>query len=337
MATGSWTELGVTTGPGGVRSLTTNLLVVDSVHPIAAGLPDTFAPATGQTQLQSVEEPYLVTGADPVAVRSGTTSAHVVYSVPRQGLRNDGTPAPNNRAVLGLTEATLAALSEDGRQLIHNALYWADDTESAEQVAAAAVVVADWRMNEPAGARVMQDSAGSNDGTIGGRVTTGVSFAGQVGYRFPGPAAAPDQARIVTVPDHPTLDPFNRDVVLTVRVRAAQHGEYNLMQKGLSGSPSQCKIEWDQGKPRCAFKGSTGSATVGTNKVLALNMLHTIQCTKQSGKITIRVNVGAPVTKAVTVGSMSSPAMVALGGKIECKPECDYFKGEMADAKIQYL
>ncbi|MBK6888333.1 MAG: hypothetical protein IPH03_19035 [Tetrasphaera sp.] len=121
---GSWVGMGVTAGPGWAQNSTSNLLVVDSAHPIANGLPQVFAPANAATLLQSVSDAYVPASADTVAVRSGVTTAHVVYTMSAGDLRSDGTTTPANRVALGLTDATLADLSADGRQLLGNAINW---------------------------------------------------------------------------------------------------------------------------------------------------------------------------------------------------------------------
>lgn len=128
---GSWVGMGVTAGPGWAQNSTSNLLVVDSAHPIANGLPQVFAPANAATLLQSVSDAYVPASADTVAVRSGVTTAHVVYTMTAGDLRSDGTTTPANRVALGLTDATLADLSADGRQLLGNAINWADVTAAA--------------------------------------------------------------------------------------------------------------------------------------------------------------------------------------------------------------
>lgn len=130
---GSWVGMGVTAGPGWAQNLTSNLLVVDSAHLIANGLPEVFAPANTATAVQSVSEAYVPASAEAVAVRAGVETAHVVYPMSPGDVRGDGTTTPANRVALGLTDATLADLSADGLQLPGNAINWADVT-AAEQL-----------------------------------------------------------------------------------------------------------------------------------------------------------------------------------------------------------
>lgn len=125
LSSAGWRELALTTAAGSQYN-TTNLLVVDTQHPVASGLPSPFAPANGATLLQSALEQYMPSGADPVAARSSTTAAHVVYTISAGQPRSDGSASPANRVALGLTEETLNDLSEAGLRLLDNAFYWAD-------------------------------------------------------------------------------------------------------------------------------------------------------------------------------------------------------------------
>ncbi|MFN8098093.1 MAG: hypothetical protein U0Q21_07400 [Dermatophilaceae bacterium] len=57
MGYGAWSPLGMTSGPGYSTTQTSQLLVIDSTHPIATDLPTTFAPATTTTLIRG---PYPV-------------------------------------------------------------------------------------------------------------------------------------------------------------------------------------------------------------------------------------------------------------------------------------
>jgi hypothetical protein len=88
--------------------------------------------------------------------------------------------------------------------------------------AAATVRVADWQMNEAAGAGTMVDSSGNGiNGSIGSAIQTGYTYAGATGYHWGstnpnGYPAKPE--RLVTVPND-RLNPGNRDYAVTVRFR----------------------------------------------------------------------------------------------------------------------
>jgi len=84
-------------------------------------------------------------------------------------------------------------------------------------VTASAEVVAEWRMDELAGASTMTDSAaagGGNDGMLSS-VTTGVQgLVSGNAYRFDGATS------YVTVADNPALDPASADITVTATVRS---------------------------------------------------------------------------------------------------------------------
>ena len=130
-----WAETGLTQGPAGLSYDTTSLVVLDTAHPVADGLPGQFAPAETTTVLQSVNEAFLPTGADPVAARAGEQNRHVVFTVPAGAALGDGSAAPAARVVLGYSAETVTNLSEAGYQLLHNAIYWADDAVAVAEPA----------------------------------------------------------------------------------------------------------------------------------------------------------------------------------------------------------
>ncbi len=132
---GAWSPLGMTSGPGYSTTQTSQLLVIDSSHPIATDLPSTFAPATSTTLIRAVPEQYVPESASPVAVRAGVTTAHAVYTMSAGDVRADGSVTPASRVVLGLTDETLAALSDDGVRLVDNAILWAADPGTASELA----------------------------------------------------------------------------------------------------------------------------------------------------------------------------------------------------------
>src|SRR4051812_23696713 len=83
--------------------------------------------------------------------------------------------------------------------------------------------VANWQLNEAAGAHTMVDSGGRGlNGSIGGEVETGIHGGGATGYRFtrlPPDTPPPHPGHLVTVPDNAALDPGTRDFAVTIRLR----------------------------------------------------------------------------------------------------------------------
>ena len=99
------------------------------------------------------------------------------------------------------------------------------------------------------------------------------------------------------------------------------------------------------GKARviCLVKDSLRhSATINGGgavvKNFADNQLHTITCTKTANSLTIQINSGAPVTKSVSLGSISNTLPLLLGVKTidaaDNDPNSDWFNGAMRSATI---
>lgn len=149
MGYGAWSPLGMTSGPGYSTTETSELLVIDSNHPIATDLPTTFAPANSTTLIKAVPEEYVPASANPVAVRAGVTTAHAVYTMSTGDVRADGTVTPASRVVLGLTDGTLADLSDDGVRLVDNAIQWASDAGEAWLVTTGLTPVGRWKLDSP--------------------------------------------------------------------------------------------------------------------------------------------------------------------------------------------
>jgi hypothetical protein len=139
----------MTSGPGYSTTETSELLVIDSTHPIATDLPTTFAPANSTTLIKAVPEQYVPESANPVAVRAGVTTAHAVYTMSAGDVRADGTVTPAARVVLGLTDATLADLTDDGVRLVDNAVLWAADPGVLGSMTTALTPVGRWKLDAP--------------------------------------------------------------------------------------------------------------------------------------------------------------------------------------------
>jgi hypothetical protein len=133
-----------------------------------------------------------------------------------------------------------------------------------------ATTVADWEMNEAAGATTMVDSSANHlDGTIipSDELQTGVQFdVDTLGYHWvrrpPNlPPAVPE--RIVQVPDNNLLDVPDPSVTYTLEIRYRTKENFgNIVQKGQSASRGgQIKVQQPMGRPSCLFKGSLGRVT----------------------------------------------------------------------------
>ncbi len=101
---------------------------------------------------------------------------------------------------------------------------------------AAPIQVANWQMNESAGTRVMNDSAGNHDGVVN---PSGVTANGSYfHWQQRCPACLPaEPSRVILVPDSPDLEIPNASVTYTLEFRYRTRGGYgNIMQKGQSAT-----------------------------------------------------------------------------------------------------
>jgi len=212
---------------------------------------------------------------------------------------------------------------------------------SVSPAAAAGMTVADWQMNEPPGARTMQDSSGSGlSGTIGTAIRTGVVVGGATGYSFPGQnqdGVRPE--RLVTVYGS-ALNPWTAGFAVTVRFYTGA-GTQNIVQKGQSGTAGGFfKVDMDQGRAFCTFRGSEGQRGIGSSQTLWDHSWHTVRCERRSTGVTITVDGGAPRTTTGPTGSIGNGSALTIGGKASCSPPqvgCDYFVGGIDGVRVEKL
>jgi hypothetical protein len=181
-------------------------------------------------------------------------------------------------------------------------------------------VIADWQMNEPAGASVMTDSAGNHDGTIGSGITTGGGV-----YRFSGTGE-------VSVPDAPDLDPGLRSFEIIARVAVApkNRSDYSVVQKGLYHQGGQWKMQVTWNVAICTF-----GELIVNGPLLTGGLFHTVECVRNPTNIQVVVD-GRTVTKQGTVGNLTNSFPVTVGGKPPNHQDShDYFVGQMDYVTLQ--
>jgi hypothetical protein len=210
------------------------------------------------------------------------------------------------------------------------------------------VTIADWQMNEGAGASVMVDSGPKHiNGSVGSAVQTGVSTAGATGYRWSSldPTAPPAKPqRLVTVPDS-RLNPGSRDFAVTVRFRTT-HSYGNMIQKGQALTPGgYFKWEIPNGRLFCLYLSRDGSGNLrsqhGVRAPQPLNdgAWHTVRCEKTANRVTMTIDGSTVVRSGESpVGPISNTMPLTIGGKYQCNQvdvTCDYFAGDIDWVRIE--
>ena len=219
--------------------------------------------------------------------------------------------------------------------------------DTAPVGAAATEVVADWRMNEGAGASTMHDSGPHGiDGAIGDDVQTGVSFGGATAYRwsYTPPNTPPAQPERLVQADDARLNPGTDDYAVTVRFRTTRNFG-NIIQKGQSGNPGGLfKWQIPSGKLACLFRGVDANGNTvqkavnsGTN-LLNDGDWHTVRCERAGDRVTMTID--GTITRRGTgpTGRISNNVPLTIGGKRTCDQitiTCDYFVGDIDFVRIE--
>jgi PKD repeat protein len=210
-------------------------------------------------------------------------------------------------------------------------------------VGAATTVVALWEMNEPPGARVMNDGGPFGlDGDIGTAVQTGAVYTGAAGYRWSNtqPNAAPAKPeRLVTVATDDHLDPGAGDYAVEFRYRTTRNFG-NVVQKGQNATPGgYFKFEQPRGFMTCLFKGGNGQQRAVRSPIATNDgNWHTIRCERTATYVRLFVD-GVQVARLNgPTGTIANTRPLSIGGKSNCdqiRVTCDYFVGDIDYVKIE--
>lgn len=214
--------------------------------------------------------------------------------------------------------------------------------------ASAAVDRGRWGMDEqiPYGSsgRMVDKSGLENHGTVGTKVRTGLPYGAYRGYQFTGTGDdVGDVQHLVLVSDATgTLDPGTRNITMTVNVTTTD-SDANILQKGQAGTPGgHYKVEINEGKPACQFRGSLRERLVTWGTRIDDGRPHTISCHKASDRVSITVDGQSSTLYRsdgfFAVGSISNAKSLSIGGKAECggSVDCDYFQGTIGDARVAF-
>ena len=206
--------------------------------------------------------------------------------------------------------------------------------------AAATVVVADWEMNEPAGASTMLDSGPNGlTGAIGTGLQTGVTYHGATGYLWAStnPNQPPTKPERVIQVSSASLNPGTSDFAVTIRWRTT-HSYGNLVQKGQNGAAGgYFKFEQPQGFMTCLFKGVEGQRAIKWPTATNDGEWHLVRCERTAAGLSMTID---GVTKRLygAIGSISNTVPLTIGGKINCdqvKITCDYYAGGIDYVRIE--
>ena len=212
--------------------------------------------------------------------------------------------------------------------------------------AATTRTIADWQMNEPAGATVMLDGSGNGiDGAIGSGVITGATYDGATGYRwvFASPTLPPAKPERVIQAYDDRLNPEAGDYAVTLRYRTVQPFG-NIVQKGQGGAKGgYFKIENPGGVLTCVFRGVDGSGNflrkeVNSGTPLNDGQWHTARCERTGDLLRLTIDGAVVDTSTGRTGTISNPRPISIAGKVNCDQvtiTCDYFTGDIDYIRIE--
>jgi hypothetical protein len=185
-------------------------------------------------------------------------------------------------------------------------------TALTASAASAATERAHWSMNDT-GSSMADSSGNGNKGTLK-NVTTGVAGSSGTAFSFTKKPA------YVQVPDDATLDPGTADFTITLKVKftinpPSSVGDYDLLRKGLSStSGGSYKVEIDNGKALCNFRGSGGQAQINAGPAINDGSWHTITCARTSSTVKLTVD-GKSWSTSKSTGKISNSSSVLIGAK----------------------
>jgi len=209
---------------------------------------------------------------------------------------------------------------------------------------ASAATLADWEMNEGPGARVMADSSGHVNGTIGSAVKTGVNTMGATAYEWPftSPTAPPAKPERLVQASSATLNPGAGTYTVTLRYKTTKHFG-NIVQKGQAGSAGgYFKLENPGGHMNCVFRGTNSSGSflrkaVESPAVLSNGQWHVAVCARTATGLTLSIDGSVVATAKGSSGTISNSRPITIAGKLACdqvKTSCDYFTGDIDYIRI---
>lgn len=200
-------------------------------------------------------------------------------------------------------------------------------------------VLADWRMDEAAGATRLIDSSGNGfHGAIGGAVQIGQRDGSSTYHRWPyiSSNAPPVPARL-HVMNQAALNPGTGDYAVEIRFRGTVN-DGNITQKGQSGnSGGMWKIELHSGYPTCLFRGSSGNGGIRVSTKVTDGKWHVLRCERRATQVVMVLDGVIVGRKQGATGNISNSSNLVIGGKQACDSvtvECDYYRGDLDYVRI---
>ncbi len=203
---------------------------------------------------------------------------------------------------------------------------------------AAPVPAAVWELDELAGT-VAGDSSGNGNHGVASNVTMGLSSPSGTAYGFNGFSSK------IEVSSAASLNPGSADFSYTVMARfdtlpPKSGATFDLLRKGLSAtSGGEYKMEIANvrgvARARCIAKDSAGHLARETlrSSSLADGQWHTITCSLSGSTWSVNVD-GASDSETANIQSISNGKPLTIGTKKGGRTGGDWFKGELAFARV---
>ncbi|RJK97887.1 hypothetical protein D5H78_02650 [Vallicoccus soli] len=222
----------------------------------------------------------------------------------------------------------------------------------APALGAASGVVAEWRMDEPAGSRVLVDASSHGvDGVVGAAVRTGVAGGTPLLHRWSDvrpnqPPATPE--RVTQVADG-RLDPGTRDYAVVFRYRTTRPFG-NILQKGQATTRGgQVKVQLPRGTESCLYTGALGRRAVRSAGAYHDGQWHRVRCERTAAGVALTVwddptgqDADLVLRERRTIrgatGLLDNAVPFTIGGKINCdqvEVTCDYFAGDIDWVRVE--
>ncbi len=166
-------------------------------------------------------------------------------------------------------------------------------TSPAQAAVLEGTTVADWQMNEPAGATEMTDGSGNLiSGAIGDLVQTGIVLgSGNFAYKFAAHQGETPSRRIVLVDENDRLDPNSGYWSVELRFKTGK-SDQNILQKGqATAKGGYWKIAMNDKGLTCHFRdGDRNNMQIRPSVVLNDNNWHVVLCERTTTGMAVTID-----------------------------------------------